>query len=288
VVFFSLLIYFIGYKLRSGESEWNELHLVDVLANGDRAEMRGRTYISLYSPSNQRYLLESQQKFSTLRGEFVGSFGGGQSSEKATIMQNGDSFKAEVFVPVWTSELLVNDWWNSAAMPLAVTLTPEEDQWQVKVENNTDRKLANMQLAISDLIIPLGELGVKESKTFTVSRDKGIPVKDFAWRYGQQFQTASQGRQRSFGNSESGQLTDVPNSCIAASFLSQAGREQGGFHFLAPPGLDMTPFLNHGGAVLFAWAEDYSAVAPIRQFSARRNHKATLWRVPIKVPPSKT
>ena len=32
VVLFSLLIYFIGYKLRAGESEWNELHLVDVLA----------------------------------------------------------------------------------------------------------------------------------------------------------------------------------------------------------------------------------------------------------------
>ena len=51
---FSLLIYFIGYKLRAGESEWNELHLVDVLQKGDRAEFRGQTYASVYSPANQK------------------------------------------------------------------------------------------------------------------------------------------------------------------------------------------------------------------------------------------
>src|SRR5205807_2379312 len=87
VVLFSLLIYFIGYKLRSGESEWNELHLVDVLLNGDKAELRGRTYASVYSPANQRYLLDSPQKYATLRGEFVGAWGGGQSSEKGSVMQ---------------------------------------------------------------------------------------------------------------------------------------------------------------------------------------------------------
>src|SRR5206468_7874211 len=100
VVLFSLLIYFIGYKLRAGESEWNELHLVDVLLKGEGAELRGRTYASVYSPSNQRYLLESQQKYATVRGEFAGTWSGGQSSEKATVLQEGDSFKAEIFVPV--------------------------------------------------------------------------------------------------------------------------------------------------------------------------------------------
>src|ERR1043166_7664827 len=74
VVTFSLVIYFIGYKLRAGESEWNELHLVDVLLSGDHAELRGRTYASVYAPSNQRYLLESEQKFATSRRARVGGF----------------------------------------------------------------------------------------------------------------------------------------------------------------------------------------------------------------------
>ena len=106
VVLFSLLIYFIGYRLRAGESEWNELHLVDVLLNGDQAELRGRTYASIYSPANQRYILESEQKYATLRNEFAGMWGGGQTGERANVFQKGDSFKAEVFVPVWISELL--------------------------------------------------------------------------------------------------------------------------------------------------------------------------------------
>src|SRR5581483_3377230 len=43
VVLFSLLIYFIGYKLRAGETEWNELHFVDVfMGKGEEAQLRGR------------------------------------------------------------------------------------------------------------------------------------------------------------------------------------------------------------------------------------------------------
>src|SRR5262249_9538565 len=118
VVLFSLLIYFIGYKLRAGESEWNELHIVDVLSHGDRAELRGCTFASIYSPSNQRYNLESAQKSATLRGEFIGGWQGQQSSEKANVWQNGDSFRAEIFVPVWTSQTFISDWWQSAPMPL--------------------------------------------------------------------------------------------------------------------------------------------------------------------------
>ena len=77
VVLFSLLIYFIGYKLRAGETEWNEFHLVDVLRKGDGAELRGRTYASVYSPVNATYKVESQQEFSAFRGEFQSSWNGG-------------------------------------------------------------------------------------------------------------------------------------------------------------------------------------------------------------------
>jgi len=59
VAFFSLLIYFIGYKLRAGETEWNELHVVDVIPHGEHADLRGRSYGSIYSPFNARYNLAS-------------------------------------------------------------------------------------------------------------------------------------------------------------------------------------------------------------------------------------
>ena len=42
VIFFSLLIYFIGYRLRAGESEWNELHVIALQRHWTRVEVRTR------------------------------------------------------------------------------------------------------------------------------------------------------------------------------------------------------------------------------------------------------
>ena len=121
--------------------------------------MRGQTYASVYSPSNQRYTLESRQEFATLRSEFAGTLSGAQPGEKATFLQEGDgSFKAEIFVPVWTSQLFVSDWWQPAPVPLSVTVVPQGEQWQVKVDNRTERALTNAHIVIEDRIMKLGEV----------------------------------------------------------------------------------------------------------------------------------
>jgi hypothetical protein len=285
VVFFSLLIYFIGYKLRAGESEWNELHLVDVLLKGEQAELRGQTYASVYSPSNQRYRLEGRQEFATLRSEFAGSYSGAQPGEKATILQEGDgSFKAEIFVPVWTSQLFVSDWWEPAPVPLIVTVAPQGGQWQVKVENRTERGLADARVVIDDYIMTLGEVPAREARTFTVSKAKGMRLSEFVLRYGSTFQSAVRGRQRTFGGSEAGRIDDLPNGTMAASFLSRLSEGQDSTrHFITPPGLDLSSVAEHGNAVLLAWAGDYSPVKPLRQFNPRRSSKNTLWRVAVPV-----
>lgn len=284
VALFSLLIYVIGYKLRAGESEWNELHLVDVLPKGERADLRGRTYASVYSPSNQRYQLRSQDRFATFRGEFYGTYAGGQNSEKTTVIQEGDSFRAEIFVPVWMSQLYVSDWWQSTPAPLNMTVTADGDAWQVKVQNRTDHKLAQAHLVIANFIIPLGEVPAKDARTFKVSTSQGQPLPDFVFSHGQGFQAAAQQRRRAFGASESGRIGDLPNSAIAASFLSQLGRQQNSMsRFIAQPGLDLSPVAARGGAILLAWADDYSPVKPIRQFSPRRSQADTLWRLAVPV-----
>ena len=286
VVAFSLVIYFIGYKLRAGESEWNELHVVDVLAKGEEAELRGRTYASVYSPVNQRYALDSQQKYATLRGESFGMWGGGgQSLEKATILQEGDSFKADVFVPVWASQLLVNDWWQSAPLPLKVTVSPQGEGWRVKVENLTDRKLSQAQVAIGDFIMPLGEVRPEEAKVFNVTWQQGKPLQDFVTQTGQGFEGAVQSRQQAFGRTEPGHIEDLPNSSMAVSFLSRGLVRQHNYSytFTTPPGLDLAPALEHGQAVLLAWVEDYAPVKPIYHFSPRRHARHTLWRCAIEI-----
>ncbi len=284
VVFFSLVIYFIGYKLRAGESEWNELHVVDVLQNGERAELRGRTYASVYSPSNQRYRLESDQKYSTLRGEFISYYGGGQSSEKMTVTQIGDSFKADVFVPVWTSQLFVNDWWETSAVPLSVNVVPQGEGWQVTVENMTDRKLTDMRVVVADYVMRLGEVPANETKTYKVSKGDGTPLRDFAFGYGSSFQTAVTSRQRAFGSSEGGRIQDPPSAAVAASFMSHMARGVNYVNsFITPPGLDMSSVVEHGSAVVFAWAGDYSPVKAMHRFSPKRSHRDTLWRIAVPV-----
>jgi len=284
VVVFSLVIYFIGYKLRAGESEWNELHVVDVLANGESAELRGRTYASVYSPSNQRYALEGQQKYSTLRGEFAGQWGGGQSGERTSILQIGDSFRAEIFVPVWTSELYVNDWWEPAPSPLLVSVLPDAEGWRVKVDNQTDARLTNLQWVMGGRVVALGDLGARQGKTFPLSRESGILLRSFVNTQGLNFQNVVTYRQRALGAAERGQIADLPSASMAASFLSQLSYQQGYPNsFTCPPGLDLSPTAEQGGAVLLAWAEDFSPVKPIYRFTPRRSQKHTLWRVAVSV-----
>jgi hypothetical protein len=284
VVFFSLLIYFIGYKLRAGESEWNELHLVDILPRGERAELRGQTYASVYSPANQKYTLESRQKFATFRGEFVGRWSSGQSGEKVSVRQQGDSFAAEIFVPVWTSQLFVSDWWQPAPLPLSATVVPQGDGWQVNVENRTDRNLTGAQVVIQGYVTRLGDLPAKTTKTFTVSKEKGMLLRDFVGRYAAVFQQAVQSRQRTFGGAESGRIDDLPNGTVVASFLAQmGGQHNAGRTFIEPPGLDLSAVAENGNAVLLAWAGDYSPVKPLYQFSPRRSQRNTLWRLAIPI-----
>ncbi len=279
VVFFSLLIYFIGYRLRAGESEWNELHLVDVLLNGDHTQWRGRTYASVYSPSNQRYTLKSDEPYATLRSEFVGSWSTGDSGEHPKVQQLGDGFQADVFVQVWTSQLLVADWLKPEDPPLLVSVSPkDESTWSVKVENHSDKDITEAHLGVAGWLIPLGDVAKGQTRTFEVSKSQGVSARDFVLNHGRNFQDAVMSRQRAFGSTTRGHIDDLPGASIAASLLSDLSETE---HFLAPHGLDVTAAARGKSAVLFAWAADYSPIKPLNQFTPRRLHKNTLWRVAV-------
>lgn len=282
VVFFSLLIYFIGYKLRAGESEWNELHVVDVLPNGDHAELRGTTYVSLYSPANQRYHVKGPQKFATVRGEFYGFYGGG-NSERLDVTETGDSFDAELFVPVWSSQLFVSDWWESAPMPFEVKVTPRGDGWTVTVTNHLDTTLSNMRLALPGLLFAtVGDCPANQSKTYTVSRSSARQLQDFVGSESAGFAQVTMSRRSALGSSERGQISDLPDASMAASFISLSGATPYG-RFASSPGLDLTRTVEHGEAVLLAWSDHFTPESAMNQFTPRRSDRHTLWRCPVTV-----
>jgi hypothetical protein len=283
VVFFSLLIYAIGYKLRAGESEWNELNLVDVLPQGDGAQLRGRTYASIYSPANQKYVLQGQQRYSTLRSEFAGTWSGGQNADHGTVLQEGDTFKAEVLVPVWTSELFVSDWWNGADLPLKFSVIAHPESWDVKIENLSDKKITSARVVVANSVLTIGDVDAGGKRSVTIPKEGALQLHDFLAQHSHNFQSAVQTRRAAFGGNDSGHISDLPAATLAVSFASQMNTPQNGMSFIEPSGLDMSSTISRGEAVLFAWAADYSPVKPMNQFSPRRTHRNTMWRVATAV-----
>ena len=222
VVLFSLLIYFIGYKLRAGESEWNELHLVDVLLKGDQAELRGQTYASVYSPSNQRYTLEGRQEFATLRSEFAGTVSAGAIGRKGDLhaarrrlVQGGD-LRAGLDQPAVCERLVA----AGAGAAERHRGSPGR-AWQVTVENRTERSPDQRAHRHRGLHHDAGRGSRAGDQDLHGSREKGTAAEPTSsadtapvFRGG-----AARGRGPSAAEA-SGRIDDLPNASMAASFLS--------------------------------------------------------------------
>ncbi|HZO86413.1 MAG TPA: hypothetical protein VFC26_14435, partial [Verrucomicrobiae bacterium] len=281
VALFSVLIYFIGYKLRAGESEWNELHVVDVLPMTTEAEYRGRTYASVYSPVNATYRLVSELPFATLRGEYLANYASAGEGSQARVRQIGNNFQADVSVPVWTSQLFVSDWLNRDIVPLTVSLSREGRGWTAEIENALDKKVTAAVLVVDEQVYELGELPAE--KTVGRPLTNGTPVGTFVHNYGNVFMTAANQRQQAFGQNRP-YIHDLPRSVMAASLVAHLGgrSDSSGYgQFVTPPGLDLSALAARGNAIFMAWVENYAPVKPIHKFSPRRSDKDTLIRLTI-------
>ncbi len=291
VVLFSLLIYWIGFMLRAGETEWNELHVVDVLPRGERAELRGHTYASVYSPANVRYKLASDKAttFATLRGEFQGAWSGGQDSSRATIQQRGDGFSADIFVPVWTSQLYVNDWWQPSAPPLTAKVSRIGSGHKVTIENKLNRPLKSLKIVLGGRVHDLADVeGGKTSET-TLLVTGGKTLRDFVVTQGGSFQNVIGSRRQALGDDRSGRLEASPVNVMAACFAEQLNKNLGNVNnyqsrWDLPARFDLTPLVERGDAVVLAWDAGHSFMSsPINQFTPRRSSRDTLLRLAVPV-----
>jgi len=286
VVLFSSLIYVIGYKLRAGDSEYNEVHVVDVLANGDRTELRGRTFASIYSPANASFPMHSAEKPAMLRGECLGS-GGGMATEGFESALNGDTFKADVFVPVWTSQLFISDWWQTAPAPVTLEVKTTAGGWIVNARNVSRQAIPHAVVVVGDRAVPLGELAPGQIRNVTVSAGTGVSLNDYVQANGSLFPHVVENRQAAFGDSSRGALNDLPNAAVAASFVDHLS-DRGGYNsFVATPGLDLSRVVAHGNAVLLAWMPNYAPTKPMNQINSKRTFRHTLWRVTVPVNPAR-
>jgi hypothetical protein len=283
VAFFSLLIYFIGYKLRAGETEWNELHVVDVIPHGASADLRGWSFGSIYSPVNARYTFVCDQPFATMRGEYIGNYGGGQETSRSSIEQRADGVQTSAVVPVWTSQLFVTDWLRQGPAPLNAVVTAE----RVTVENNLDVKLTGAKLVLENKVLELGELPARQSKTFDRRGLRETPLKNYVQTHGTSFLNAVNSRQRAFGDTSRGTINDITNAAVAASFVSHLTAPNNYDTFNAESHFELTGLVERGDAVLLAWASNHSLIKPLNQFPARRGSRDTLLRLVVQMKNSK-
>jgi hypothetical protein len=289
VVAFSGLIYLIGFHLRAGELEWNELSVVDILPDLQPelpgAVLRGETYVSIYSPVNARYQLGSVQPYATLRGQYGGNYGGGSENSGAAIVQTGNWFDAEAFVPVWTSQLYVSDWMQPAQpMPLTMSVTRQGAGWSATIENTTDRTLPQARLVLGQRLYDLAALPPHQSKTFTLNTGDGMPLANFVNQNSGAFQNAVNNRRQNFGGNAVA-IGNVAEGAMAASFLGRMNPAEGGWgNFQVFRSLDLSRYVSADHAILLAWDPGHSLTAPLNRFNAGRTHRDTLLRlvVPVK------
>jgi hypothetical protein len=288
VAFFSLLIYFIGYKLRAGETEWTELHIVDVSPHRDEAIFRGRTYGSIYSPINERYRFVSEAPFATWRGEFTGNYGAQESSRGGRVEQQPQGFAAEIPVPVWTSQLFLSDWCQQGPPPVTVTVNTRE----IQVVNSLNRPLTAAKLILLGQILDLGEVPAGETRTYRRGDIPNMELDSFVSSHVSNFGMAANARQQVFSGNELGRIDDWTNTVLAASFIERSGRWANTVDgrrisnyetFSTLRGFDLSHCINAEQAVFIAWAPGYSLIKPLNRFSARRSHRDTVLRVVAQI-----
>lgn len=292
VVLFSLLIYYLGYRLRAGETEWGELHVVDVLPRGEQALLRGRTYGSIYSPANARYRLGSDLPTATLRSEFLGPAAGGQESARIEAALKPTGFDAGVAVPVWSSLLVVSDWENTATAPF--TATPGRNaagRPALTVQNRLPRALADVVIVTDQRVYPVGELAAGASREIELNPAAGRNLSDLVGPQFQRFYQAAQRRQRAFGSGNMEFLEPTTEALLGATFVSRAVGAAGAVafgtrSFVYPAGLELGEVLARGQAVVLARDPDQAPPGvALARFKAPRTARLTWWRLAVPTEP---
>ena len=280
VVLFSFLIYLIGYKLRSGVLEWNELHLVDVVPDQGETRLRGRSYGSIYSPTNRRYDLGCKVPGAVFRPEFFGMGRGVQGGQEFQLQQEDDATNCRVFVPVWTSQLYVADWSHRGSAPFSVTAYETGEGYEVRILNQSARRIERLSIVAEGEVYQLGGVGAGESRSETVKVREGESLTQYVQRHGTTYQNVLRSRQQAVGRTI--RLSDEPLHSMVASFLGQSDGELSGSRGLVyPHGLDLSPFQERGDLVVLAFYSGYSPIAPLNQFEVSRRVQNALVRMVV-------
>ena len=190
-------------------------------------------------------------------------------------------------MPVWTSQLFVNDWWEPAEIPLKAVVKREGDKIVGNVANLLPRPVTNVRVVYNNRVYTVGEVAAGKVKKFSFSSSQSKVLRTFVREHASQFNNVVNQRRQAFGSSAARMTLNVPLSSIAASFVHQlAGNNSSRSsqnRFIAPSGFELSRLAEQGNAFVFAWDGDNSPTAKMNQFSPRRSHTDTLLRLSVRV-----
>ena len=291
VAIFSLLIYFIGYKLRAGQLELNELHIVDVLP-GQQEVLRGRSYVSIYSPLNDDYRLGGSFEQGGIRSEYGGAFRGNMASS-LRVQRAPGKLEASARVPIWTSRLLCSEWLAPANGGVTAAFTKNgRASYELSIKNGLDKAITGAMLLVEGKVTEV-ELQSPPGGTRTIrvrigSSPDSDPHIDFeSFSHAGRFENAVNARNMVFGDTEGGRIDPSLVNLVACSFpallgsRNPAGRPIGDFS--SSGGLDLSAHAERGSAVLFLLAEDHAPVPSTGLFETKLAQARTLYRIPLEI-----
>ena len=289
VIFFSFLIYYIGYRLRAGQLEINELHIVDVLP-GDQVALRGRSYASIYSPSNKDYLMGGSLALGAFCNE-SSSFSNGAGNQPLIIGLSPGKLEAKARVPIWTSRLFSSEWVSGSEVNIQASVTKQNfDTYQLEILNGLKKPIVGaafvaLQRIVYDESINItpGERGLLELKR------SDSKVRDVISGFSSNIRTSIQSRNRAFGNAELSRMDLGLMNIVTGSFpgmleldgIKQFKKDVNQFD--SSGGMDISEYLERDGSVLFVFVEDQSPISSTGLFESKLRKSHSLYRIPIKL-----
>ncbi len=289
VAIFSLLIYFIGYKLRAGQLELNELHIVDVLP-GQQEVLRGRSYVSIYSPLNNDYRLGGSFERGGIRSEYGGAFRGNMASS-LRVQRAPGQLEASARVPIWTSRLLCSEWLAPANGGVTAALTKNgRASYELSIKNGLDKAITGAMLLVEGKVTEV-ELQSPPGGTRTIRVHIGSsPYAEGEFvniSHAEKFQIAVNTRNQAFGDTEGGRIDPSLVNLVTCSFPALLGSSNPAGHpiggFSSSGGLDLSAHTERGSAVLFLLAEDHAPIPSTGLFKTKLGQTRTLYRIPLEI-----
>jgi len=281
VILFSLLIYYIGFRLRSGNSEWNELHVVDVLPRGGDAVMRGRSYGSVYSPANNTYRVETDTEIGLFRPEFQGLWGNVGAAGRMVVRPGAKGVAVDMDVGVWTSQLGVAEWLESGAAPIQARW----DGREIVVANRRTGQMTNVVVVVDKRFYRVGTIDAGGEGRVRID-GQGDSYIDLFRDWSPTFQSVANRRTEVFGSNREQYIDRWADATVAASFARMvSGNETGNRQFIWSPGFDLSAVHDRGDALVLAYLPGESLLPAMNKFPALRQTKATFLRLVLPANP---